>query len=471
MKSGEKRVIGQRITTARTGHKDSYWYREHEKLLRKFSVIDFLAGDGKYRQEQKRRFLQGEIQNPTLDYPELNVRKLKNIQKKLRTFQETVALFEPVLIKGKTADRSEARAITNLYKSRIDFALLELDLLLAAAQQDSQTFLRHSVEIYGKPPRALFHRLISQKRSEWETRLDSSHEEVQKAAEFLLQNTKPAPVNVPAQMPDEKSLEAITSTVESQITLPEGFDEQREVEIDTEQMQDILRQALMDIGATDWKVIPREDGSISMSVDQSKKVIKVPTSRTWTMEKAYALNAHEVGTHVKREVQAGKGPLLIMGGFGLAKYEGPEEGVATMNDQVVENTPLTELPRIDYFLGISWALGLDKKPRDFRQVFNLMRAYYILEAKNTDDIQKVVQNAENVAWERCVRTFRGTSCAEAGVCFTKDIIYLTGRLAVLKWLPENDYNIEFLNQGKFDPTNKEQLKLLSIFGITPQQVR
>jgi hypothetical protein len=59
------------------------------------------------------------------------------------------------------------------------------------------------------------------------------------------------------------------------------------------------------------------------------------------------------------------------------------------------------------------------------------------------------QNARNRAITRCLRTFRGVpDLRRAGICYTRDVIYLRGRLKIEQALAQDATVLEHLAVGK-----------------------
>ena len=79
--------------------------------------------------------------------------------------------------------------------------------------------------------------------------------------------------------------------------------------------------------------------------------------------------------------------------------------------------------------------------------------------------------ADENAWTTCVRTFRGTDSKTPGTCFTKDIIYREGNIAVWETLERNAPEMHRWNIGKYDPSNPRHLWVLDQLGITDEDLQ
>jgi hypothetical protein len=75
------------------------------------------------------------------------------------------------------------------------------------------------------------------------------------------------------------------------------------------------------------------------------------------------------------------------------------------------------------------------------------------------------ERAKNLAWDRCIRIFRGTTGDVKGAIFTKDIVYRKGHIAVAAFMETQNAKTMNLNAGKFDPTNARHVALLTKLSI------
>ncbi len=117
------------------------------------------------------------------------------------------------------------------------------------------------------------------------------------------------------------------------------------------------------------------------------------------------------------------------------------------------------------------AYGLDGHPRDFRQVFEILKKYfYFKNLISQKTPEEAIQLAKNNAWEICVRTFRGTTCHSPGVCFSKDIIYREGNIGVWDVIRENPEELTRFSVGKYNPANLRHIWVLNQLGISEQDL-
>ena len=74
------------------------------------------------------------------------------------------------------------------------------------------------------------------------------------------------------------------------------------------------------------------------------------------------------------------------------------------------------------------------------------------------------EQAREVAYNDCVRIFRGATCDTPGAVYPKDMSYF-GNRAIWTLVSENSEVVNTFSVGKYDPNNQEHIALLSQLGI------
>ena len=232
-----------------------------------------------------------------------------------------------------------------------------------------------------------------------------------------------------------------------------------------EQIKVMFEQALITLQADGWKVILATDSKSAISVNQEKQEVIVPSSRILSSDKLKQLVAHEIGTHVARRVNGERSRLMLLG-LGLDRYL-DDEGVATMREQAIAGKA-EDFSGLEGHLAVSLATDTgDGTPRNFREVYTIMERYFIFRALQEGKSQTVATSeAKTKAWNRCVRTFRGTPASIRGTCLTKDIFYREGNIGVWDVVKENPQEMLRFNVGKYNPANPRHLMVLEQIGIT-----
>ncbi|MFZ5365283.1 MAG: tyrosine/phenylalanine carboxypeptidase domain-containing protein [Patescibacteria group bacterium] len=435
---------------------DQQWYDTFEKHAA-FQAYEYLDGDKEYREEQKKKFLAGEIENPELDYPKIDIDKLNEREQMLLKLRKDIKALE------------QNEVISQVYRWRLNEKIAELRIAKATANHDMRRFQGYSEFVYGTPSPDVFAYTIQNIRKTAEKALESENEEIKQTAQELL---AALPNNLPKVKMQELP-EAKTRQLAKELTLKEMGDlvniSYKAGELVAEDIKEMFTQALANLRVEGWSVVIDKSSKTGISVDQEIKTIKVPESRKMLFDKLRTLIAHEIGTHVTRRVKGERSKLKLLG-LGLDRYEKGEEGVATMREQALSNE-LKDYAGLDGHLAIGLAMGLDGKPRDFRQVYEILEKYYrlnnLLQGKKKEEALAASQTS---AWNRSVRTFRGTDCKTPGVCFTKDIIYREGNIetwAVVKNKPEE---MSRFSIGKYDPANPRHIWILNMLGITDKEL-
>ena len=151
----------------------------------------------------------------------------------------------------------------------------------------------------------------------------------------------------------------------------------------------------------------------------------------------------------------------------MDRYLKGEEGIATYEEQKIEGT--NNFSGFDGHFAISLALGVDGKNRSFREVFEILKDFYFIRSKK--EKKEALKSAEESAWNRCVRTFRGTTCKTPGACLTRDIVYREGNIGVWNVIRNNPEEEKRFSVGKYDPSNSRHIWILEQLRITEDDLK
>lgn len=414
---------------------DSRWYRRFEAV--NFEDYEKLNGNKEIREAEKTDFLVGKTENPTLDYPELELFDLDDRERELLSLKEDVLELE------------QNEAVKKIYRTKINESLATLRMLRAAKNGDDRKFSRYADFIYGKPEDGDVGYVVQHVKELISKNLESRDLQKQEAAqrlnEIFQQNTL-----------------GVGQGVDTSI-LPEGQDIPGKLESVAEAVE-IFEEALLEIGATDWRVVvDTETGISNFSVSQEHKVVRVPAehkllARNISKKKFQGLIEHEIKTHVARRTNGERSKLQLLG-LGLDRYLKAEEGIATYAEQQV--TGATEFAGIPRLLSIALAKGLGGNELDFRGTHTIMTDYRLLSSKKEGITS---EQASATAYEDCVRIFRGSTCKTPGAVYPKDMAYF-GNRAIWTLVSKDSDVVEKFSVGKFDPNNGEHIALLTQLGI------
>lgn len=430
---------------------DKKWYSRFEEIGA-FQAYEYLDGDSAARAKEKEAFLAGEKENPDLDYPRLEEGTL------LAKENELLDLKEKILASEKN------EVVKNVYRWRLNEKIAENRLLLAAATGDTRRFRRYSEFIYGKPSKEIFEYTLGQVRQELGQIADQNPNPlVQQEISRLLGDLPDVSGASTINGPDKSILPTVKSQTERDLgdilDIPDSPEK-----LTDEEIRASFESALQSLSADGWVAVidPKRAG---ISVNQERKAVQVPPDRKMPTAELKGLIAHEIGTHTARRLNGERTRLRLLG-LGLDRYEGGEEGIATLREQALADDA-DDYSGFDGHFAISLASGLDGHPRDFRETYALLfRYYFIKNLARGADAPEAEKKAANTAWGRAVRTFRGTDSKTPGACFTKDIIYREGNIAVWETLHRKEPEMQRWNIGKYDPSNPRHLWVLDELGIT-----
>lgn len=431
---------------------DGRWYGRFEAV--NFEDYEKLTGSKEVREKTKSDFLRGELENPSLDYPELESFDLDQREAELLSLKEDVLELE------------QNEAVKKIYRTKINESLATLRMLRATKNGDDRKFSRYADFIYGKPEAGDVGYVVEHVKELIANNEESEDKEKQAAAQRL------------SEIFSDISIE--TGEGADKSILPDGQDIPGKLESADEAVR-AFEEALQEIGATDWKVevddpafeardfgeflivSDTSKGLTNFSVSQEHKVVRIPAeqkllARNISKKKLKGLLEHEIKTHVARRSNGERSKLQLLG-LGLDRYLKAEEGVATYAEQQV--TGASEFAGIPRFLSIALAKGIEGQPLDFRRTHKVMTDYRLLSSPKKD---VTLEQAAATAYNDCIRIFRGTTCGTPGAVYPKDMSYF-GNRAIWTLVSENSDAVETFTVGKYDPNNSEHVALLTQLGI------
>ncbi len=417
---------------------DIEWYDRFQELsLEAFSMLDGIA---EVRFEEKQRFLNAETENPSLDYP-----KLKNIN---FSFQEN-ALIQ---LKTEILENETNEIVKEIYRTKINETIAELRMLQAARDGNDKAYARYSSFVYGYPTvenTTIMSEIIQEKVARGKT--DKKRVAANKIRPIL---EKLVP-NIPERKDPLVLVEESNRRAES-----------------LEEVVSAFETALIEVGAVDgWSVVANIDSGITnFRVSQKEKAVYVPANKAVGMltQDIQSYIQHEVFGHVQRRIN-GENSILKLLGTGLDRVEKGEEGVATVNEQLVKGADTFSHP--ERYFAIALARGdVDGIKRDFRKTFEVLKQYYITVLKGKNDGPTLEDRAADWAWSLCVRVFRGTTGQTPGAVFTKDLNYFVGNKETWALINTDERITQYFTIGKFDAYNQRHVGWLVSLGITDEKL-
>jgi hypothetical protein len=375
---------------------DTELYNNFFSIAKEINFIKMLAIDSNEIKVQKNIFLAGSIENPNFNYPNLNKDSLKEKLQEITDFR-------------KKLKNESNNQVASLYKSLCQEQEVMIQMLLCAGKSNSEAFSSYSVKLFGEPNTNTYDFLRSK---------------------------------------EPKNLEINKGIIELSKHLAEKLDLKVRGNVTSLQIKGLFDSALEKLFLKDWRcIIDNEAHSIWVG---NGKNVHVPASLTLGPEKVLPMIVHEL-SHIIR-YENGKRSKLKLLSYGLDENRRGEEGVACLLESSASKKSLPEI-RVAYYLSVALAMGLDGKKKDFRKTFEAMKEYYL-----KDNISR--EKANSLAWNRCVRIFRGTNCKTPGACITKDLSYLEGALEINSELEKQPGLSKKVLIGKFNPSNKKQVSTL-----------
>jgi hypothetical protein len=421
---------------------DDAWY-ERFKTIGAFSDYEYLTGTREHRENQKENFIKGAIENPQLDYPEL---KNFNFAEKERGLLE---------LKKDVLEKEARDAVRQAYRWKINEKIAELRMMKTALNGNDKKFSRYSRFIYGQPEKNIYNYTISQIKKPIDRHMFDYDSSVRDAATRLNEKL------FDALMANESELDPRAYDMPTQKSTKE------DLSYSSEEIKCEFEKALISYGLDGWEVVIDNKGRFtSVNVSQENKIINIPEERRLKETSLKSLIAHEIGTHVLRRENGEKSKLRLLG-LGLDRYLKGEEGIATYQEQQIGGAK--EFSGLDGHLAISLAMGVDGKKRTFREVFEILKDYYFITSSKEDASEKTT-SAENSAWNRCIRTFRGTTCQTPGACLTRDIVYREGNIGIWSLVKKSPEEVERFSVGKYDATNSNHIWILEQLGIGDEEL-
>ncbi len=353
--------------------------------------------------------------------------------------------------------------VKEIYNKIIEQDLTKLKLIGAAKQGDMENFLHYSIKCFGKPSVNVFEYEIMKLKTSIQEEKGSQNEYISNTAkkldDLIILDKEPT-LNI--EIPDNDLFETAKKYAKPPFDIAEINNEDISPDILKREFERVLKK----LELYEWNVA-LEDNISSITVTQSKKIIEIPNNQNTKYQKKrfYELAFHEIGTHVLRRVNGERSRLKILG-LGLDHYDPGEEGIATLREQILQER-FIDFSGLEGHLSISLALGLDRKPRNYREIYNILKLHFLRQELkcNNRNYNIAIENARKKAWNRACRTFRGTDCKTPGIANTVDIVYREGNIGIWKVIKDNPEEIVRFNCGKYDPANPEHINILNKLDI------
>lgn len=405
------------------------------------NFVAFFRGNTADDAEQKARFIAGEIRNPRLAYP-----KLKGRLFLVRMDRICQSLESDTGIQAQYADSP----LQGIYVAALERSYNKLRLAQAAQFGDMWEFSQANAALGFTPQWDIFNSVLY--------RFEQKLEQADQAAYAYIIEQLPRSNQPPLEFPSA-ALEAVREPLLElcdRMGLPRRW--RRSGDWEPEYTASQVQSAFDRRNLEGWEAEVTSDRT-ACSTEEDTRRIYIPSTRSMKALKARSIAAHEL-LHAWRYWLGEQSGLYLLY-KGTANCAFVEEGIATALEQAVTGKVPHQVGS-DTYLALGLAAGLgDDRPRDFRDVYEIMEAYYQLTSP------KAAKSPQDRAWAQSLRVFRGTDCHTPGVYWGKDITYSVGKLAIANLLAEHPERIDYFTLGKFNPANQTEVDALVAADIIP----
>lgn len=426
---------------------DEKWRKKFEK---NGNLKAHLWLDCENEKTEKPKFLSGASENPNLIYEKLDAVQLTKIETELLNLKKEVRAEEP------------DELIRQVYLWKIDEKIGEVKMLLASTRGEMTKFKHYSRFVFGEPDLQVFAHTVESLKNEITAAENSDNPELTRAAAELAKVLPPFVATVSSEIlippPSHETFVNLRERVRKKFKKLLALVEEKSH--NSTELSQVFDKGLTEIGASGWQS-ELDPKRLVISIKAERDKILIPTEKNYAANRVPSLLIHEIGNHTQQIVNGRRSRLQLLG-VGLDRDTSGFEGVATLTGNLATNPEkFKEYEKLDRHLAISLGAGLDGKPRNFREVFEVMQKYYFFKAiKAGKDPAAAEKSANNQAWTSCVRTFRGSDCQTRGAVFTKDIAYAEGDISHWKILGQNPDLLEKIGVGRIDLANPRHRKIL-----------
>lgn len=428
-------------------HLDHKWFSRTRNNL----VSVQIDGEKEYRQDQMRKFLDGSIVNPVLDYNKIDLTKLNRWERNLSRLLQEIASNESVEI------------VREAYIDKISYELDLVEYYLSIHDQDMKRFKNITEKLYGKPDKDIFYYTVFETYNEFENIENPPKKFIEAFNKF--KSLLPKPIqNSQVISPSQKDFTNIKNALSPFISFIETFNFNKD-NYNAVELGEFISKSIKILNLGKWEIDINENSQLdTMSILPKKRTVKIPSQKVTSAKRLKELLAHEVGVHIARRINGERTSMKLLG-LGLDSYLSGEEGLGCLFEQVLNNKFTKYADAIKY-LAISLAYGLDGKPRDFREVYEVIYAYLLCRKFKEETTDDVIAASQKEAWQTCIRTFEGSDCKTKGVCKTRNLVYRKGNISAWNILKSHPKEATRITIGKYDPANKKHLWILDNLQLT-----
>ncbi len=373
---------------------------------------------------------------------------------------------------GSVQEEDKARALARLYMvmsaQRISDASSD-----ASKELWTNRFTQGAVELYGQPEVEVAKSISSKRTHDLITRAEDSGVDSQ-LVEHFRNMTDGLDFDISIDRNERVDYRETARKVGEYITdryadvfETLGFDDRTDP-IDAEEFSRAVERGFQVLASShdedwkDWTVEREPDLKRLVTYAKLQKLVVGADRRPLAPSKAKGLFAHEILVHGLRGVNGKKVSDSLL--RGLPGYTEADEGLGVFMDYAVTGS----MPEViaDKYTDIALALGVvDGRMWPRKDMIELVSTRMLIQNELKDIDEKETEgDVMSRALSHVNRIYRGTLGNEFVGVFTKDIAYFKGFISMADYIHTEIQNgksvaevIDYLMQGKFDPTKESHV--------------
>lgn len=403
---------------------DSKWFLKLRDIVPPLLISSFKIEGGMY-QYQYNKFI-GDRVNPDLKFITPDMEVINEKRSRLILLRHEIIQFET------------NKAIAEQYVKKIDYYVMDIDLIIASIDKDWSSFEKINELRFGNLDTDDLRSLVNSVKDNYG--VFSNFELSYKRTDLGVSKFDLANLGSQLKIDDL-----------GDIDFKKIYQAEEICEIWNTQLKKIY---------PNWKC---KISSLSFNIRTyyRKSEIIIPKSIRLKGRRVISLYMHEVMVHVHRR-EMGKASKLQLLSIGLADYSLAEEGLALMHEQVVLNRKM--FFGADRYIALGLALGdIDGIKRDFSQTFDSLQQYLYARYCLRFDAEKALNLSSKSAWRLCVKIFKGGNPSIPGCCLRKEKLYREGNKAMWNLFLNKSDIFGLWQYGKFNLLDEEQVLLVKTF--------
>ncbi len=121
------------------------------------------------------------------------------------------------------------------------------------------------------------------------------------------------------------------------------------------------------------------------------------------------------------------------------------------------------------YIALGLALGKIGSVFVFSQLFSFLYYHFLVNNYYPECNREMLEKeSQELAWQRCLRIYRGTSGTIKGVCFSKDLMYRQGNIETWEGLEKKPDLYDYYYIGKYNPFSVQHYQWLKSLSILPK---